>query len=178
MGIPFDLENINPDSLELIDVAHALSNTCRFTGHTDSFYSVAQHSVMVSYLAPKEHAFVGLMHDFTEAYLTDLATPVKRLLPLYGELERKIWLAGVQRWNLPETIPPEVKEADRMALHWEANTLFLYPPIGGWCTKPEEVEEKVPAAFLHPLMSEAAELMFIRRYWELKHEYRYYYSDC
>lgn len=63
-------------SIDIVDIAHALSNICRFTGHVDRFYSVAQHCVVASRHAPSEKLAV-LLHDASEAYLCDIARPVK-----------------------------------------------------------------------------------------------------
>ena len=78
--------NLHPDDVNIVDIAHSLAMQCRFTGHTKVFYSVAQHSVLVSKLLERrgcDHATVlwGLMHDAAEAYLVgDVATPVKKSL--------------------------------------------------------------------------------------------------
>jgi hypothetical protein len=102
----------DPGELDIGDIAHALSNLCRYTGHTRRFYSVAEHSVLVSHIVPPELAYVGLMHDATEAYLGDIARPVKYLLPQYAELEEKNWRVIAQRFGLPLEIPEAVHKAD------------------------------------------------------------------
>jgi 5'-deoxynucleotidase YfbR-like HD superfamily hydrolase len=79
-----------PEDIELLDIAHALANKCRYTGHTRSFYSVAQHSVLVSEIVPAADAHWGLLHDASEAYLPDVARPVKRELAGFQEIENRL----------------------------------------------------------------------------------------
>ena len=67
----------DPKQIEILDIAHALSQTCRFSGHTDLFYSVAEHCFNLSYLVKSEFAIYGLLHDAAEAYLNDVVRPVK-----------------------------------------------------------------------------------------------------
>src|SRR5258706_13895138 len=76
-GKQFHILDPQLDEIELYDIAHALSMQCRYTGHCESFYSVAEHCVIVSMLVPKEMAIAGLFHDASEAYLTDEVSPVK-----------------------------------------------------------------------------------------------------
>ena len=58
-GKKFDPLNPNLNDFCIEDIAHSLSLQCRFTGHCRVFYSVAEHSVHVSYQVPAEHASVG-----------------------------------------------------------------------------------------------------------------------
>lgn len=76
------LVNPRADEIHIADIAHALSQTCRFAGHTPVFHSVAHHSVLVAdLLGPDQRlALWGLLHDASEAYLHDLTRPLKRVL--------------------------------------------------------------------------------------------------
>jgi hypothetical protein len=119
-------EDVDPE-----EIAHALSNICRFNGHCRAFYSVAQHSALVASVLPPELAFVGLMHDATEAYCGDMIRPIKRAMPAYGEMEDQIWTVIAARFGLPEVLPPEVKEADTRMLQTERRDL-LAPHTWAW----------------------------------------------
>ena len=71
------------EDIRLSDIAHALSMTTRFTGHLDRFYSVAEHSRLVAlatrHLGGDEEDYKqALLHDASEAYLCDIASPVKQ----------------------------------------------------------------------------------------------------
>ncbi|HVP57588.1 MAG TPA: hypothetical protein VMU02_05785 [bacterium] len=127
-GKKFELLSPTPDMFDPLDIAHALSMLCRYTGHVDRFYSVAEHSLMMSWYCPAELGFVALMHDATEAYVNDLSKPLKDLLPSYEVIERNIYLALAERFNLPENLPAEIKTADRRMLITEHKLLMKTPP--------------------------------------------------
>jgi hypothetical protein len=69
-----------PEMIRLGDIAHALSNQCRFAGHCRKFYSVAEHCVHVSHLVPASYRKAALLHDAGEAYLMDIPRPLKRYM--------------------------------------------------------------------------------------------------
>lgn len=98
--------------IEIMDIAHALSNQCRYAGHTRFHYSVAQHSVLVSENVAPEHALWGLLHDASEAYLVDVPRPVKPHLPGYYEAEERVQKAVAERFGLSWPMPAEVKRVD------------------------------------------------------------------
>lgn len=129
---------LDPHPAEIIieDIAHALSNICRFGGHCRAFYSIAQHSVLVSRIVSPEYALWGLLHDATEAYLLNLPAPVKRFVPDYAPAEARVMHAICQRFGLAYCMPMPVKVADQMLLADEVEVLMPrsfplpYPPSG------------------------------------------------
>lgn len=118
-GQHFDLTDPQPDTIRIEDIAHALSQINRFTGHTQRPYSVAQHSLQASYIVAPQFALEALLHDAHEAYTGDVSAPLKSLLPDYRALEDRIEAAVRSRFGLPATMSPEVKRADMIMLATE-----------------------------------------------------------
>ena len=120
-----DLYLPEPDlfSIDIHDIAHALSKICRFAGHVDRFYSVAEHSINVSSLVLPEHRLQALLHDATEAYLCDIPTPFKRMVPQYEELETHLWAYIAFKFDVPVLLHGDVKMADRIMLLTERDAL-------------------------------------------------------
>lgn len=118
-GKKFYILDPRPEDIDILDVAHALSFKCRFSGHCKTFYSVAQHSLYVSYGAfnlPKEFddikgdlCFWGLLHDLAEAYLPDTPRPIKGMgIGILQEAEDKIMKAAVKHFDLKPKKQPDV----------------------------------------------------------------------
>lgn len=155
-------------SVEIIDIgdiAHALSNLCRFAGHTKHFYSVAQHSVIVAAIVKmkggsKRDQLHGLLHDATEAYLTDVPTPVKRLLPDYKTIEEKVYVCIAEKFGLDQALPKIVHMADGIALATEAEALMLNSHRWKLPHDPEDIE----ITNLPPIR---ARRMFLKKFGEL-----------
>ena len=84
------IEDPFPADIHIEDIAHGLSNICRFGGQTMQFYSVAQHSVMGSRLIEEKYSLAFLLHDAAESFLGDCVTPLKRMLPDYERLENRM----------------------------------------------------------------------------------------
>ena len=114
----------DPDALVIEDVAHALSQLCRFNGHCRVFYSVAEHSVRVARAGAAEHALWGLMHDASEAYLADVPRPLKRRLPDYEVVEERFMRVVAARFGLSWPMPDAVKHLDTVLLATEARDLM------------------------------------------------------
>lgn len=124
-GKTFDFLNPKPEDITIEDIANALSKLCRFTGHIDRFYSVAEHSVRVANMVPGAYQRAALMHDATEAFIGDMATPLKRLVPAYRDIEARVWEAVAKRFNLGEQACRTVKAADHQICVDEANAFGL-----------------------------------------------------
>lgn len=123
-GSYFDLDMPVATPLRIEVIAHSLANQCRYTGHCNRFYSVAQHSVLVSQIVPPELALTGLLHDAAEAVLGDVARPLKQMLPEFKELEDRIEGIIFHQWGIPQPLPQEVKDADMVMLATERRDLM------------------------------------------------------
>lgn len=116
----------DPATINLADIAQALSHVCRFAGHLPGFYSVAEHSLHVSAQLRRTYgdptiAIAGLLHDATEAYLGDMVRPLKQAMPAYQEVEARMARAIEARFALaPFTLDDaRVKAIDSAILGWE-----------------------------------------------------------
>lgn len=149
------------DEVFIEDVAHALAMACRYGGHCERFYSVAEHSVLVSQVVPPEMALLGLLHDASEAYVADVIRPIKPSLAGYKEIELRVWRAIADRYGLPYEMPAEIKLADNAVLLAESEQI-MKPHPAPWCVPGEPAAVVVMG--LHP---GAAEFRFLTRFREL-----------
>jgi len=152
--------------IDFRDIAHALSNACRFAGHVERFYSVAEHCVRVSYVLeawyPSFLKFklipaVGLLHDAHEAYVWDCPRPFKPLFAkadgenVYEAFAAKADDAIAHKFGLLPTWfhDEEIKRADDCLLVAEAKLLMHYGPEewAGWTEKYSKVEEPPHSAW-------------------------------
>ncbi len=164
---PFDPD---PDQLDAGDIARALANQCRFGGHCRVFYSVAQHSVIVSRLVEErggdpEDVFAALMHDAGEAYLGDMPHPIKHRSALgaaFREAERHLEQAIRERFAIRADVP-EIKRADRALLATERRAFsserWSWPELDG--VEPLDLE-------LEAWPPDEAERAFSERFAELQ----------
>jgi uncharacterized protein len=123
-GRNVSLLNPSAGQIEIGDIAHGLAQQCRFNGQTSKFYSVAQHSVLVSSILPKELKLAGLLHDAAEAYLGDIVQPLKILLPEFNEIESRFMQVISERFDVKGLDHPEIKHADLIALATERRDLM------------------------------------------------------
>lgn len=162
-----DIEDITLD-----DIAGALSKLCRFGGHTPVFYSVAQHSVLVSEIvksigAPKNIILGALFHDAAEAYLGDIMTPVKRLFGnefksmesiFNSKIDKKFKLDGALTSDKMNTI---IHDADIIALKTEVRDILNGEKYAWvWPSDCKELEYNI-----EPLDHKSANNLFIETYY-------------
>ena len=158
----FNPFNIQPGDICLEDIAHALSMQCRFVGHTKFHYSIAQHSVFVSQLCNPQDALYGLLHDASEAFLGDVASPIKQteVYKAYKELEKLVQSNIYQSFGLDTVEPISVKEADLIILATEATQLLQ--------KRDDWTLSRTPANIIIPeLTPTQAKLCFLARFKEI-----------
>ena len=168
-GGTFDILNPRPEDVRIEDIAHALSQQCRFTGHTRSFYSVAQHSVLASlYVGPSSDSLWALLHDSSEAYTGDLNRPMKHSpeMSRFRTAEKAIMVAICTHFGLDPKEPASVKAIDRRLVVTEARDLLPGGPTSerGW----DIFNDVVPLPFtIVPMEPKYAEARFLDRFEEL-----------
>lgn len=144
------------------DIAHSLSMQCRYAGHSILFYSVAEHSVLLSQNAPADLQLWALLHDAAEAYILDVIRPLKPNLPGYVEAEAHVMVEVCARFGLPFLMPKEVKRLDGAILRDEAMQ-NMAPCVTPW-TFPEPEPLGVKLQFWTPAQAEAE---FLRAFYSL-----------
>jgi hypothetical protein len=157
-----------PSEVSIADIAHALSNQCRFCGHTREFYSVAEHCVYVSRLCAPEDALWGLLHDASEAYISDIARPVKVQPEMIGyrAIEEMLQGAIVSAFGLPEIMPESVRLADNILLSIEIRDL-MPSQIPGWDKWQEKIPEDCGLRLVGPWSPGFARKLFLQRFADL-----------
>lgn len=116
-----------PEEIDIRDIAHALSQINRYTGHTRRPISVAEHCVICARNISPPYELEALLHDAAEAYLGDLSRPVKKWLgrftPEWDCMEEENHRAVAERFQLVYPWPEAVREADNRALTTEVRDL-------------------------------------------------------
>jgi hypothetical protein len=138
-GKKFHFLDPQPEEIDIIDIAHSLGMQCRYTGHARTFYSIAEHSIIVSDLCSPEAQLWGLLHDASEAYLTDVASPIKQFLGRYRDMEQNLMNAIATKYGLSIEMPEEVHTADRIVLLAEAEVLIT-SGAKDWMTFDADIE--------------------------------------
>ena len=142
-GKKFSFTAPRAEDVDIEDIAHSLSMLARFNGHTLSFYSVAEHSVLMANQLLKARssidcflAYVALLHDSVEAYTGDIIRPLKYHFDGVGDgfnrIENDVWAAITTALDLPFIMPRSVIEADRKMLKTEGAALNPRWDISEW----------------------------------------------
>jgi len=162
-----DLDDVAGSDFRIEDVAHALGLLCRFNGHVDQFYSVAEHCVVMSRMMPEKVALHALLHDAAEAYVGDLITPIKRHAPGVHEIELALrnGLYEALELELPDADEvAEIRRADLRMLVTERAQLYHRLPDRPW----ERCEKVEPFGVVLPLWPpRRAGSEYSTRFWTL-----------
>lgn len=150
-------------------IARSLANTCRYNGQCLTYYSVAEHSVLISRMVPDDLALAALLHDASEVYVGDMPPMLKRYLSAQGigfkDIERKAALAVARGYGLTlaQLEDPLIKSFDRRILADE--TMALMPPHDYWQSYMQQYEPT--GVQLHCWGPDEAKARFLERYEEL-----------
>lgn len=109
----------------------------------------------------------GLLHDAAEAYLGDVAAPLKMLLPDYKAIEARVEAEVLRRFGLPAKLPPEVKEADRLALAIEQHALMPMHDDVWFCDRHPGFDRARAQIQITPERPTVARILFMARFREL-----------
>jgi 5'-deoxynucleotidase YfbR-like HD superfamily hydrolase len=162
--------NPQPEMVCEEDIAHSLSQLCRWTGHTRFHYSVAQHSVYASIICPQEIAFECLMHDASEAYLGDMNRPLKHFTaagPAYLQIEEKVEQAIFKKFGLPYPMSEEVKKYDVQMLYAEKAQLMNVTEATQYESKKWGTDETEADITIHEWAPGYAKQAFLTRFRQL-----------
>ncbi len=162
-----DIEDIN-----IADIAKALSHICRFNGHCDRFYSVAEHSLGCLGIARRmglsyQDRYAALMHDAAEAYLSDVVRPVKRFLQGYSFYEYRLEELIAKKYGLIFPFSQVVIKIDNIMLATERRDLFHNPhPWGSLTEEPTDifnVSKPIAHGAINIMQAFLAEFMNLRK---------------
>ena len=164
-----DLFEPKTGEINIFDIARSLSQLCRFLGHTTRFYSVAQHSILVSQLVPEEDALWGLLHDASEAYTGDLPRPFKNLPEMlqYRLAEGRLMVTICERFGLKPEMPRSVMLADKAMLATEFRDVTTRTDTK-WIVQHCGVEPMIYR--ITPWSPVIAEAAFMQRFQELNYD--------
>jgi hypothetical protein len=158
-GAWFDFGSPQSSPFTIDDIAHGLANICRYSGQCNRFYSVAEHSLLVSETAVG-FELEALMHDAAEAFLGDITRPLKQMLPDYKQIEGKVERAIFSRFHIQTPLPRQVKQADLRVLAAEQRQI-MPPGTDGWLRGQDVVPAPIVVRHLPP---EEAKLAWLERF--------------
>lgn len=161
----FVLDLLAPDAtgLPISDIAMCLASQPRWGGAARPWYSVAEHSVLVSRLVPEHLAYAALMHD-CEEFMGDWPSPVKVMLGRDYVRERlQPVKEALRRWFGFQDDDPRIKHADLVCMATELRDL-LPPAWVNWEHLPPPHPERIV-----PIGPDRAYQLFLARFEETRH---------
>jgi len=164
-GKHFHYLDPQPEEIDIIDIAHSLSLTCRYGGHCKQFYSVGDHSIRVAEIVPDELKLRALLHDAAEAYLTDLPRPIKYDIPEFRIRENVIQRNIEAKFGIKTSRPPLIPDPDKKLIKQADNVLLateardMMHDMVDW----QELPDPLPEMIL-PMSSMAVENVFMMRF--------------
>lgn len=127
--------NMKQEDLCIEDIVHALANKCRYTGHCNVFYSVAQHCVLMSEFDLPGPPIWRLLHDAAEAYLPDVAHPIKHCFPNLIAAENHILELVQKAFQITvsfDSVSSDIKIADKAMMVWEGKNIMPIDVEANW----------------------------------------------
>lgn len=158
-GRIFDFLDPHGSEFSIEDVAHGLANVCRYSGQCRHFYSVAEHSILVSETVD-EFAYEALLHDAAEAFIGDVTRPLKQLLPEFKRIEANVEDAIIERFGMNPAYRKTVKHADLRVLAAE-QLQVMAPGCADWAVAARVRPAQVVVRHLEPVV---AKREFLKRY--------------
>jgi hypothetical protein len=130
-GAVINIFNPKPETINVEDIAEGLAYQYRWSGHSKSKITVAEHSVRVSWRANNKIA--ALFHDASEGLgLNDMATPIKSGMREYQFIEDNLMTCVAQRFGFNWPLDTDVKAADRAELLREWKFVVTKPDAEVW----------------------------------------------
>jgi hypothetical protein len=169
-GTFFHVFDPREEEIDIADIAHALSNLCRFTGQCDPFYSVAEHCCRVADYLPDKLKLAGLLHDAAEAYISDINGAYKKLLPLMVEADNQITSVIMRKFKVRENDHQIIKNADMVLRATERRDLMknghnnLWQSLSGF---------KPLGDVILPFSPKHAESLYLMKFSTLTHSEKY-----
>lgn len=167
-GLYLDLADPRPEHFTFKDIAGGLSKICRFGGQIDTFYSVAQHSVLCSEVAYQQNCGIDvqiacLLHDAAEAFVGDMVRPLKEMVPGFKAIEDQLFqvIWGKYMSSSWERLSVDVKQIDNSILFAERDSLFSKKDGEVW--HGEHEIRKIEGLVISPMGPRDAREAFIRR---------------
>lgn len=129
-GITVNILDPKAEMIDLHDIVQGLAYKAHFSGQINQYFSIADHSLLTQRLVECDHPsdyelqLIALLHDASEAYIGDMISPLKSLLPEFKKLEINLLKVIFEKFGLPYNRLPEIKTYDITAQNYEAAIFY------------------------------------------------------